>query len=169
MKIRVQVFFLLSKILNRLLRGKRVEPCNRRALHLGMLHDKLMAEFPKHGARCKKVHPHCRGVDYQAHAITCWQDGDEVSLFPPVQGGVTRTRNSKRETRNDETTTDHHDPSRSTKRALLRQRTMSHGMGAVVNFLGRGARRGGRQNHFAAIEYEALQKMVEHQFNLTLR
>lgn len=49
--------------------------------------------------------------------------------------------------------------------ALLQQRKMSAGMGAVVNFLGvvRGEEEG---NPIAAIEYEAFQKMAEHQFNL---
>ena len=49
--------------------------------------------------------------------------------------------------------------------ALLRQRAMSHGMGAVVYFVGvvRGAE-GNRS--ISAIEYEAFEKMAEHQFNL---
>ena len=49
--------------------------------------------------------------------------------------------------------------------ALLAQRTLSPGMGAVVNFLGvvRGSEEG---NTISAIEYEAFEKMVTHQFNL---
>ena len=49
--------------------------------------------------------------------------------------------------------------------ALLRQRTMSHDMGAAIYFLGvvRGEEEG---QTISAIEYEAFQKMVEHQFNL---
>jgi molybdopterin synthase catalytic subunit len=49
--------------------------------------------------------------------------------------------------------------------ALLRQRTLSDGMGAVVNFLGvvRGVEEG---KTISAIEYEAFEKMVTHQFNL---
>ena len=49
--------------------------------------------------------------------------------------------------------------------ALLRQRTISAGMGAVVYFLGvvRGSEDG---KVITAIEYEAFQKMAEHQFNL---
>ena len=49
--------------------------------------------------------------------------------------------------------------------ALLSQRAMSHAMGAAVYFLGvvRGEEEGNRIN---AIEYEAFQKMAEHQFNL---
>ena len=49
--------------------------------------------------------------------------------------------------------------------ALLRQRAMSAGMGAVVNFLGvvRGSEEG---KNISAIEYEAFQSMAEHQFNL---
>lgn len=48
---------------------------------------------------------------------------------------------------------------------LLAARTMSRGMGAVVYFLGvvRGEEEG---QAIRAIEYEAFQKMVEHQFNL---
>jgi molybdopterin synthase catalytic subunit len=49
--------------------------------------------------------------------------------------------------------------------ALLRQRMMSNGMGAVVYFLGvvRGEEDG---KIIGAIEYEAFQKMAEHQFHL---
>ena len=52
---------------------------------LGTLHDQLMARFPKLGAM-KKSTLIAVGVDYQPrdHVL---QDGDEVSLFPPVQGG----------------------------------------------------------------------------------
>ena len=49
--------------------------------------------------------------------------------------------------------------------ALLAQRQMSHGMGAAVYFLGvvRGTEDG---KGITAIEYEAFDRMVEHQFNL---
>jgi molybdopterin synthase catalytic subunit len=49
--------------------------------------------------------------------------------------------------------------------ALLRERKVSDGMGAVIYFLGvvRGAE---DDNKISAIEYEAFQKMVERQFNL---
>ena len=48
--------------------------------------------------------------------------------------------------------------------ALLSQRAMSHGMGAAVYFLG--VVRGTEENAaIRALEYEAFQKMVEHQFN----
>jgi molybdopterin synthase catalytic subunit len=49
--------------------------------------------------------------------------------------------------------------------ALLQQRKMSARAGAAVHFLGvvRGEEEG---NPIAAIEYEAFQKMAEHQFNL---
>ena len=49
--------------------------------------------------------------------------------------------------------------------ALLRSRTMSDGMGAAICFLGvvRGAEGDAK---ISAIEYEAFQKMVEHQFGL---
>lgn len=48
---------------------------------------------------------------------------------------------------------------------LIAQRQMSVGMGAVVNFLGvvRGSEEG---QTISAIEYEAFEKMVVHQFNL---
>ena len=48
---------------------------------------------------------------------------------------------------------------------LLSQRTLSSGMGAAVYFLGvvRGVEKG---RAITALEYEAFQRMVEHQFNL---
>jgi molybdopterin synthase catalytic subunit len=48
---------------------------------------------------------------------------------------------------------------------LLSQRTLSSGMGAAVYFLGvvRGVEEG---RAITALEYEAFQRMVEHQFNL---
>ena len=49
--------------------------------------------------------------------------------------------------------------------ALIQQRQMSNGMGAVVNFLG--VVRGEEDDKsISAIEYEAFEKMVTHQFNL---
>jgi molybdopterin synthase catalytic subunit len=49
--------------------------------------------------------------------------------------------------------------------ALLRDRKVSDAMGAVIYFLGvvRGSE---DEKKISAIEYEAFQKMVEHQFNL---
>jgi len=49
--------------------------------------------------------------------------------------------------------------------ALLRSREFSNGMGAVIYFLGvvRGSEEGAAIN---AIEYEAFQRMAEHQFDL---
>lgn len=49
--------------------------------------------------------------------------------------------------------------------ALIARRQISAGMGAVVNFLGvvRGSEEG---KTISAIEYEAFEKMVTHQFNL---
>lgn len=49
--------------------------------------------------------------------------------------------------------------------ALLRERTLSSDMGAVVCFLGvvRGQEEGGT---ITAIDYETYEKMAEHQFNL---
>ena len=52
---------------------------------LGALHDQLMARFPKLGAM-KKSTLLAVGVDYQRRDYVL-KDGDEVSLFPPVQGG----------------------------------------------------------------------------------
>jgi len=49
--------------------------------------------------------------------------------------------------------------------ALISQRQTSAGMGAVVNFLG--VVRGSEDGHpITAIEYEAFEKMVRHQFDL---
>ena len=49
--------------------------------------------------------------------------------------------------------------------ALLAQRGMSHGMGAVVCFLG--VVRGTEGNaNISALEYEVFQRMAEHQINL---
>ena len=49
--------------------------------------------------------------------------------------------------------------------ALMAKRSMSSGMGAVVNFLGivRDTEAGAA---ITALEYESFQRMVEHQFNL---
>lgn len=52
---------------------------------LGALHDKLMEEFPKL-AQMKKSTLIAVGVDYQPRDYVL-KAGDEVSLFPPVQGG----------------------------------------------------------------------------------
>jgi len=52
--------------------------------------------------------------------------------------------------------------------ALLRERTMSHGMGAAVYFAGvvRASEEG---RTIRAIEYEAFERMVTHQFELIFR
>lgn len=52
---------------------------------LGALHDQLMARFPKLAAM-KKSTLLAVGVDYQTRDYVL-KEGDEVSLFPPVQGG----------------------------------------------------------------------------------
>jgi molybdopterin converting factor small subunit len=52
---------------------------------LGALHDQLMVKFPQL-APMKKSTLLAVGVDYQPREYLL-QDGDEVSLFPPVQGG----------------------------------------------------------------------------------
>jgi len=52
---------------------------------LGELHEELMARFPKLAA-VKNSTLLAVGVEYQLrdHVL---RDGDEVALFPPVQGG----------------------------------------------------------------------------------
>ena len=52
---------------------------------LGALHDQLMAHFPKLAAM-KKSTLLAVGVEYQSRDYVL-KDGEEVSLFPPVQGG----------------------------------------------------------------------------------
>ena len=52
---------------------------------LGTLHDTLTEKFPKLAAM-KRSTLLAVGVDYQPREYVL-QDGDEVSLFPPVQGG----------------------------------------------------------------------------------
>ena len=52
---------------------------------LGALHNQLMLRFPKLGAM-KKSTLIAVGVDYQTRDYIL-KEGDEVSLFPPVQGG----------------------------------------------------------------------------------
>ena len=52
---------------------------------LGTLHDQLATRFPKLGAM-KKSTLIAVGVDYQPRDYVL-KEGDEVSLFPPVQGG----------------------------------------------------------------------------------
>jgi molybdopterin converting factor small subunit len=52
---------------------------------LGDLHDRLAGRFPKLAAM-KRSTLTAVGVDYQTRDYVL-KDGDEVSLFPPVQGG----------------------------------------------------------------------------------
>jgi molybdopterin converting factor small subunit len=52
---------------------------------LGELFDELTTKFPKLGAMRKSTLI-AVGVDYQPRDYIL-KDGDEVSLFPPVQGG----------------------------------------------------------------------------------
>ena len=52
---------------------------------LGALHDQLMAHFPKL-VPMKKSTLLAVGVDYQTRDYVL-KDGQDVSLFPPVQGG----------------------------------------------------------------------------------
>ena len=52
---------------------------------LGDVHSKVMAQFPKL-AEMKNSTLKAVGVDYRTDDFIV-SDGDEVSLFPPVQGG----------------------------------------------------------------------------------
>lgn len=52
---------------------------------LGALHDLLLEQFPKLAAM-KKSTLLAVGVEYQLRDYVL-KEGDEVSLFPPVQGG----------------------------------------------------------------------------------
>ena len=52
---------------------------------LGELHDRLKTRFPKLAAMSKSTLI-AVGVEYQNRSYLL-QDGDEVSFFPPVQGG----------------------------------------------------------------------------------
>ena len=52
---------------------------------LGQLHEQVCARFPKLAAM-RKATLLAVGVEYQDRAYEM-RDGDEVSLFPPVQGG----------------------------------------------------------------------------------
>ena len=52
---------------------------------LGELHEKLIAQFPKLAAMRKSTLL-AVGVEYQTRDYVL-REGDEVSLFPPVQGG----------------------------------------------------------------------------------
>ena len=52
---------------------------------LGVLHERLATRFPKLGVMRKSTLL-AVGVDYQPRDYVL-KDGDEVSLFPPVQGG----------------------------------------------------------------------------------
>jgi molybdopterin converting factor small subunit len=52
---------------------------------LGQLHEQVCARFPKLAAMRKSTLL-AVGVEYQDRAYAL-REGDEVSLFPPVQGG----------------------------------------------------------------------------------
>jgi molybdopterin converting factor small subunit len=53
--------------------------------NLGQLHEQLLVRFPKLAPAAKSTLL-AVGVDYQPRDYIL-KDGDEVSLFPPVQGG----------------------------------------------------------------------------------
>ena len=81
MQIRVQ-FYSYFKELTGCAEATETLPDN---ATLGMLHDQLMTRFPKLSVM-KKSTLLAVGVDYQPRDYAL-RDGDEVSLFPPVQGG----------------------------------------------------------------------------------
>ena len=53
--------------------------------NLGDLHQALIARFPKLGAMEKSTLL-AVGIEYQPRSYVL-KEGDEISLFPPVQGG----------------------------------------------------------------------------------
>jgi len=81
MQIRVQFYSYFKELTGCVETAETLPP----GTTLGELHDRLMAEFPKLAAM-KKSTLLAVGLDYQSREYEL-KDGDEVSLFPPVQGG----------------------------------------------------------------------------------
>ena len=81
MKIRVQFFSYLREHVGCTATEADVET----GCTLGELFEQLLARFPKL-TPMKKSTLLAVGVDYQPRDYVL-KDGDEVSLFPPVQGG----------------------------------------------------------------------------------
>ena len=81
MKIRVQFYSYLREHAGCV--EVEVSVCS--GCTLGELHEQLLSRFPKL-APMKKSMLLAVGVDYQPREYVL-QDGDEVSVFPPVQGG----------------------------------------------------------------------------------
>ena len=81
MKVTVQFFSYLRELTGCSLVTQEIAASST----LGSLHDELTARFPKL-APMKKSTLLAVGVDYQTRDYVL-KDGDEVSLFPPVQGG----------------------------------------------------------------------------------
>ena len=81
MKVTVQFFSYLRELTGCALVTQEITASST----LGSLHDQLMSRFPKLSPM-KKSTLLAVGGDYQPrdHVL---KDGDEVSLFPPVQGG----------------------------------------------------------------------------------
>jgi molybdopterin converting factor small subunit len=81
MQVRVQFFSYFKDLTGC---AEAMEPLEA-GMTLGALHDRLMARFPKLAAM-KRSTLLAVGLDYQPREYVL-QAGDEVSLFPPVQGG----------------------------------------------------------------------------------
>lgn len=81
MQIRVQFYSYFKELTGC---AEVVEALPRGAT-LGALHNQIIARFPKLDAM-KRSTLLAVGVDYQPRDYIL-KDGDEVSLFPPVQGG----------------------------------------------------------------------------------
>ena len=81
MKIRVQFFSYLREHVG----CTGTEADVRTGCTLGELYEQLLTQFPKLAAMRRSTLL-AVGVDYQPRDYVL-RDGDEVSLFPPVQGG----------------------------------------------------------------------------------
>ena len=81
MQVTIQFFSYLSELTG----CSRINETLAAGTCLGSLHDRVMEHFPKLAAMRNSTLL-AVGVEYQSREYVL-QDGDEVSLFPPVQGG----------------------------------------------------------------------------------
>ncbi len=81
MNVKVQFFSYLKELTGR----SEITKSLPEGSNIGQLLESLYTDFPKL-ADMKRSTLVAVGVDYQAPDYVL-QDGDEVSLFPPVQGG----------------------------------------------------------------------------------
>jgi molybdopterin converting factor small subunit len=81
MTVRVQFFSWFKDLAGCAQTAEEVPP----GCTLGELYEKMIARFPTLGPM-KKSTLIAVGVDYQSRNYVL-KEGDEVSLFPPVQGG----------------------------------------------------------------------------------